>query len=167
MDSRQLARFMARIEISEEGCWEWRAYRKPNGYGQFYVHTSRRSPGGRRPSYAHRVAYEHFVGPIPQGLEIDHLCRNRGCANPDHLEAVTRSVNMRRGETTSGANARKTHCPKGHPYDGVNNRGERICKRCKYEKHADWRRRSRAMRAAAPDADPRAGAASDSRRCSS
>jgi hypothetical protein len=70
-------------------CWEWTAARKNGGYGSFAI--------GRGNVYAHRFAYEMLVGPIPGGLELDHLCRNRGCANPDHLEPVTRQINVLRG----------------------------------------------------------------------
>jgi hypothetical protein len=70
-------------------CWEWTAARKNGGYGSFFV-------DGRH-LYAHRFAYEMLVGPIPSNLELDHLCRNRGCANPAHLEPVTRRTNVLRG----------------------------------------------------------------------
>jgi hypothetical protein len=70
-------------------CWEWTAARKNGGYGSFAI--------GKGNVYAHRFAYEMLVGPIPEGLELDHLCRNRGCVNPDHLEPVTRQVNVLRG----------------------------------------------------------------------
>jgi hypothetical protein len=78
---------------------------------------------------AHRWAYEAFVGPIPEGLEIDHLCRNRACVNPAHLDPVTHQENMSRGKA-----ARMTHCHKGHPFDEANTRmeayGSRRCKEC-------------------------------------
>jgi hypothetical protein len=70
-------------------CWEWTAARKNGGYGSLAI--------GRGNVYAHRFAYEMLVGPIPTNLELDHLCRNRGCANPAHLEPVTRRVNVLRG----------------------------------------------------------------------
>lgn len=112
-------------EVGE--CWLWLSTVTKNGYGQFHV-------GGRRP-YAHRWSYEHFVAPIPPGLTIDHLCRNRSCVNPGHLEAVPLKVNILRGDSAGARNSRKTHCPKGHPYDGTY-RGNRICLVCK----ADWNR---------------------------
>jgi hypothetical protein len=76
-----------------------------------------------------------LVGPIPEGMEIDHLCRNRGCVNPEHLEPVTRQENIRRSQSISVANAAKTHCPYGHLLSGANlylrpNRGGRACREC-------------------------------------
>ncbi len=83
---------------------------------------------------AHRLSYEAFVGPIVDNLTIDHLCRNRWCVNPTHLEAVPLATNVMRGESPPAKNARKTHCPKGHPYDESNthvtSKGWRICKAC-------------------------------------
>ena len=89
----------------------WMNGKYTNGYGKFFL-----AGAARR---AHRVAYEHYIGPIPDGLGIDHLCRVRGCVNPAHLEPVTHAENVRRGD--SGKHNRvKTHCPKGHPYKGDN-----------------------------------------------
>lgn len=82
---------------------------------------------------AHRLVYERNVGPIPDGLTIDHLCRRRNCLNHEHMEAVTRHENTIRGEGPSAQHARKTHCPSGHPYDESNTRlyrGSRYCIAC-------------------------------------
>ena len=110
------------------GCWLWIANLTPNGYAQI----RRDSPigGGRgKKLYAHRVSYEMFVGPIPEGLHLDHKCRVRSCVNPDHLEAVTHQENVRRGEMAQG-----THCKHGHLFDEANTywrpRGGRTCKTC-------------------------------------
>jgi hypothetical protein len=99
------------------GCWLWVGADNGIGYGIVGV------PGRRSPMLAHRALYEHVNGPIEPGLELDHLCRNPTCVNPDHLEAVTKKENLRRG---NGVIARKkraakvTHCPRGHPYSGEN-----------------------------------------------
>ncbi len=87
-----------------------------------------------RDCYAHRVAWEKVHGPIPPGMQIDHLCRNRACVNVNHLEAVTQRVNTLRGLSAGAMNARKTVCPRGHPLEGDNLRkslrGDRECKTC-------------------------------------
>lgn len=128
-------RFWEKVDKTGE-CWEWTAYRLKCGYGRFGVGGSAKNGG--RIVMAHRWAYENLVGPIPNGLQLDHLCRNRGCVNPEHLEPVTVRENLRRGEGWSGRNARKTHCPKGHEYDEANTHrdslGRRKCRRCDREK---------------------------------
>ena len=105
-------------------CWDWLGA-TIIGYGVF----------GRGPQkLVHRLSYEIFVGPIPYGLQIDHLCRNRSCLNPDHLEAVTGTENQYRSMSPTGLNARKTHCKRGHPFDERNTRigkdGSRNCRTC-------------------------------------
>ena len=84
---------------------------------------------------AYRLAYEITKGPVPKGLEIDHLCRNRACLNPFHLEAVTRRVNVLRGFGACGNNARKTHCKFGHEFTTIEESGRtrRRCMVCQYE----------------------------------
>lgn len=108
-------RFWSKVSRSgPDECWEWTAGATSAGYGAFYP-----TPGGVQVS-AHRYSYELIVGPIPEGLDIDHLCRNRRCVNPVHLEPVTRRENVLRGESPAAERARKTHCKRGHPLEGDN-----------------------------------------------
>jgi hypothetical protein len=131
-EARRLRRLLADIQVNPAtGCWHWTRKISDNGYGR----TSFRG----RDSAAHRVAYELLRGPIPAGLELDHLCRVRHCVNPDHLEAVTGRENRIRGHVARGGAERRTHCPAGHPYEGDNlaeNGGSRACREC-------WRIRAR------------------------
>jgi hypothetical protein len=100
------------IPVTETGCWLWTGSTHKQGYGQLFVDK-------KYITSAHRYSYELHKGPIPEGLEIDHLCRQRSCVNPAHLEAVTHAENIRRGET--GSNFRNvTHCPQGHEYNEEN-----------------------------------------------
>ena len=105
------------------GCWNWTARKTTHGYGMLGVK--------KKTVMAHRYFFERFVGPIPVGLQIDHLCRNRGCVNPMHLEPVTARENSRRA---APFNRRSTVnlCLYGHPLDGVRSRptGGRYCKTC-------------------------------------
>lgn len=116
-------------------CWIWTASLDAHGYGQFYM-------PGRGPAKAHRFAYEDLVGPIPRGLEPDHLCRVRHCVRPTHLEPVTRRENYMRGLGPS-SHVKNTHCKRGHEFTLDNTRvlpdGERVCRHCK----ADWVRAKR------------------------
>lgn len=115
--------FWRLLEIDSSGCWLWTGYRDEEGYGHY------------GPGRVHRIAWERSRGPIPAGLTIDHLCRVRHCANPDHLEPVTIAVNVSRGER-----ATRTSCRSGHPYSSENTyigrRGRwsfRKCRRCNAE----------------------------------
>lgn len=112
------------------GCWPWQRSRDPSGYGRIQV--GGRSTNGGRLLGAHRIAYKLVKGPIPEGLQIDHLCRNRRCINPDHLEAVTMRENTLRGFGVAACHARQTHCKRGHPFDEANtDRGEAGRRRCR------------------------------------
>lgn len=102
-------RFWVKVnKQAPNGCWEWIGAMSGNGYGSIRIDHKARN--------AHRVSYELVVGLIPEGLTLDHLCRNRACVNPEHLEPVTIGVNTLRGESVSAINARKTHCVNGHEF---------------------------------------------------
>ena len=116
--------FFRFIKEGENGCWDWTG-NKWNGYGRFKIQGRNLKP--------HRYSYELFKEPIPKGLQIDHLCRNKGCVNPKHLEAVTNQENCQRRTRLI------THCPKGHEYTEDNlipsawANGRRGCKKCAKE----------------------------------
>lgn len=124
-------RFEAQYEPGPLGCWLWKGTKDEDGYGKFSFKR-----GGWNVRVAHRYAYELYVGHIPKGLTLDHLCRVRHCVNPAHLEPVTNHENLMRGVSPSAINSRKTHCPQGHAYDGLNVRGHRVCNRCANENRA-------------------------------
>ena len=108
------------------GCWLWTGATFPNGYGTLKYH--------KKPWLAHRFFYTALRGPIPDGWVIDHLCRNRSCVNPDHMQIVTQWENNARGAGISAMNLRKTHCSKGHPLSGSNlyrYKKRRSCRRCR------------------------------------
>ena len=128
MRDKLLVRFLSFIEFRETGgldgrpCWEWRDGSGLQGRGRFWA-------AGQN-WMAYRIAYEIWIGPIPYGLHLDHLCRNPPCVNPDHLEPVTHAENMRRGER-----ANKTHCKRDHLLSGPNlyidSKKRRVCRTCK------------------------------------
>jgi hypothetical protein len=136
-------RFWAKVRTTDT-CWVWMGGRHSRGYGTFW--------NGQRRLPAHRWAYEHFVGPIPEGLEIDHLCRNIACVNPEHLEPVTHAENVRRGMAAFGIRqraARITHCPHGHEYTPENTRVNyqgRFCRACGRARAAEKQAREVAER---------------------
>jgi hypothetical protein len=106
-----LERFWEKVEITPS-CWLWTGGKMSNGYGMIVNDTGHKVP-------AHRAAYEFLVGPIPKGLDLDHLCRVRHCVNPEHLEPVTRGENLKRGLTGNNMQGR-THCKRGHELSGNN-----------------------------------------------
>jgi len=114
------------------GCWLWTASLDGHGYGQFNKVLSNGKWGS---SKAYKFSYERAKGPVPDGLQIDHLCRERSCVNPDHLEAVTQKENILRGTSPAAMNLRKNHCSKGHEWTEDNvalykGRRGRMCKQC-------------------------------------
>ena len=127
--------FKSKMEERSNGCWEWTGSSHKQGYGQIRVKG--------KLVLAHRLAYETLVGVIPEGLEIDHLCRNPKCVNPSHLEPVTHQENCQRGEAGLYEKLR-THCPQGHPYDIENTywyKGGRNCKECHREQNREYSKR--------------------------
>jgi hypothetical protein len=97
---------MSRVVIADTGCWEWQGTLSVRGYGRIKIAGASKS--------VHRVSYAEFVGPLVDGLTIDHLCRNRRCCNPLHLEQVTSAENTLRGMGPAALHARQTHCKRGH-----------------------------------------------------
>lgn len=139
-DERTRDRFWSKVEPEEvDGCWQWAAGKSSNGYGRFSVYRDEELLS----EYAHRVVYEMMVGEIPAGLVIDHLCRNRSCVNPYHLEPIPRGLNVLRGEASSAKAARRGACVRGHEYTEENTyifRGARQCKTCSNELRNERRR---------------------------
>lgn len=130
-----IKRFEKKYDIDDNGCWIWNAGHKAGGYGCFY--------DGNKDISAHQFSFVYFKGPVPKGLEIDHLCEVKNCVNPNHLEAVTHAVNVQRGQSAKINSARsrsKTHCPHGHEYTEQNTyltrhhktgSYNRSCKKCR------------------------------------
>lgn len=109
-----MARISHKIDYEGPGgCWVYSGFILRNGYGQVY-------DGTRRNAFAHRAVFEAVVGPIPAGLQLDHICRNRACVNPDHLEPVTAYENLLRADNAMTRNMARTHCRFGHPLSGDN-----------------------------------------------
>lgn len=131
-------RFWVKVDKGDgTGCWLWTATKLKHGYGQFGI-------GGHKRVYAHRFAYELMVGPIPDGLQLDHIkerCTSKLCVKViddefslAHLEPVTHRENILRGDGITARNARKTHCKRDHPFTGANTyirpNGSRQCIIC-------------------------------------
>jgi hypothetical protein len=138
-DSRLPERFWGKVQVMPSGCWEWRGFISAKGYGVF---------NGRKlcnAQHAHRVALIVFSGESLAGLETDHLCRNRRCVNPEHLEAVTRYENQRRSPISMmNVMASKTHCVNGHEFTPENTghsyggKARRVCIQCRRQKIREY-----------------------------
>ena len=152
-----MERFMEKVIKQPSGCWEWQGFITSQGYGQFFC-------DGRLVT-AHRFSYEQVNTAIPDGFTLDHLCRNRKCVNPDHLEIVTLRENILRGVGNAAVNVRKTHCIYGHPYDAsntyVNKHGERICLACKRRRYLESKKRNRDLKFKYLKADGKQGGFTD------
>ncbi len=125
--------FWGKVDKSQ-GCWTWLGGLFKTGYGQFW--------NGKKVVRAHRYSYELLKGQIPKGLQLDHLCRNILCVNPDHLEPVTNKENVLRGNGICGNNSRKTHCKRGHSLTGDNlyiHNNQRFCVTCRHIHDKKWR----------------------------
>ena len=142
-----IERLLAKCVEEETGCWRFTGYIMPEGYGQV------RGDDGRT-MLCHRVTFEYFRDVIPEGLVLDHLCRNRDCCNPWHAEPVPQRLNIKRGNgplsagwQLAEANLSKTHCPRGHEYTAGNTyqvprTNHRQCRACKSRPEINARRRA-------------------------
>lgn len=127
--TRAEERFWAKVDKQSNGCWLWTAYCQPNGYGWFYA-------GPDISHAAHRFSFELLVGPVSEGLDLDHLCRVRSCVNPAHLEPVTRRENLLRGETVTAMHAAQQFCINDHEFTPANtyvypDGRRRLCRACR------------------------------------
>jgi hypothetical protein len=135
-----LEKIQKRLAIdASTGCWNWTGFKTTLGYGRIHLYVN----GKSRKTLAHRFAYETYIGPIPDSLPLDHLCRNPSCVNPDHLEPVTHKENILRGIGWGATNARKTLCSRGHSLSGPNLKligNRRDCRKCCSIRTIKWKK---------------------------
>jgi hypothetical protein len=142
-DRPLMERMMAKVRLDSDGCWTWTGSRIHNGYGKVKVNGLQ--------VVSHRASYEALVGPIPDGMQLDHLCRNRACINPDHLEPVSKRENLLRGIGPTAVNAAKSACVRGHLLSGDNVRivvgasghDTRRCRQCERDRKNEHRQRAK------------------------
>ena len=129
---RSIERVFALISIDPlTGCHEWKGFRDKRGYGRTRLMGERQ--------LVHRIVWENRYGPVPEDLELDHMCRNTSCCNPEHLRAVTSKVNVLASENPCAENARKTHCPKcGGEFSPLKKNGWRYCKLCHIKRNSEY-----------------------------
>ena len=131
-------RFWAKVEKTDT-CWNWTGAISSVGYGRLSVNEY--------PRYAHRISYEMHVGPIPAGMQVDHLCRNRACVNPAHLEVVSQRENIIRGTSPAAKAAHRRTCLRGHLLTAettyITRQGARVCRKCRREWGSAYRARKR------------------------
>jgi hypothetical protein len=132
-------RLSEKIIKSESGCWVWIGARQKSGHGSVCINGTMYR--------AHRVLYTLHKGDIPEGLVLDHLCRNPSCVNPDHLEPVTQHENLLRGNGASANNHKKTHCKRGHELSGdnlkLNVNNQRVCIKCRRLRDIKYKRKAK------------------------
>jgi hypothetical protein len=137
-------RCLENVAYMPNGCWLWTGHVDKDGYGKACF----RGHGKQEHWRAHRLLYRELIGDIQQEYVLDHLCRNRSCVNPWHMEVVTTLENYRRGDAARGktgaeTNRKKTHCPYGHEYKGWNlivRDGRRFCRKCMYKRIRAYKR---------------------------
>lgn len=140
-DDKFVERFWSKVDKTTI-CWKWLGSCNLAGYGQITLTNN----NGKFVLYAHRLSYMlHANEYVPEGMQIDHLCRNRACVNPDHFEVVTATENKRRGESPAAKAARQTHCIYGHILDEqntyINKFGHRYCRKCNAQRQRERNKR--------------------------
>jgi hypothetical protein len=145
MEESQVTRFWSKVDQKGE-CWAWKGAKGFDGYGHFWLGMEEHRKTGHFLIQAHRYAFLLIRGSIPDNLTLDHLCRNRSCVNPKHLEPVTQRENVMRGEGLTAIQSKQTLCHKGHQFNDENTyiwHGMRHCRACGRERQAAYKLRKR------------------------